>query len=224
MEFVVFDFPRAHAALFGLRLWVDSAAAGKPDSVRDARGCHFGVDPESPDLKFAAELRRSGGVASVELLRPAARSPGPEMLYALLSSAGILSASLADAASLVGPGSPRSLARRLVEAGESRAQLVVLRLGREGSLAVEGQTGQAVRAPAATVGPESTPESGSAYCGGFLAGWARSRDLARAAVCGEVAASFAAVQAGLPAITDELRAEAQRRLEMVEPLVEWTSL
>ncbi len=195
-----------------------------PDSFRHVRGFHFGIHPDAPDLEFAAELRRTGGVLSMELFKPAERQPQPAILYALLSAAAIFSAGLEEAQSLVGPGSPRSVVRRLVEAGESRAQLVVLRLGSEGSLVVEGQTGQAVRIPAVQVKVVDTVGAGNAYCGGFLAGWVQSHDLVRAGVCGAVAASFAVEQVGLPMLTAELRAEAQRRSGMLLPLVEYTSL
>ena len=191
-----------------------------PESYRHARGFHFGIHPESSDFEFASALRRVGAVISVETFRPAAGRPSPEALFALLASADIFSANTREAESLVGPGAPRAVARRLVEAAESRAQLIVLRMGSEGSLVVEGQTGQAVRIPAAPVPVVDTVGAGNAYGGGFLAGWIESHDMARAGICGAVAASFAVEQIGLPIITVELRAEAERRLNALQPLVE----
>lgn len=234
-------FSNDHAA-FGMRLWEDSAGlathirAGEaaapagdvfnhlPDSVRHARGFHFNVDLNRPDLQFAADLRRAGGVVSIAAFKPAGRLPSPESLWKLISAADIFSLNVIEAQSLVGPGSPRSLARRLVEAGESAARLMVLRMGERGSWVVEGQTGQAAAIPSLPVTVADTTGAGDAYCGGFLAGWIESHNLITAGLYGAVAASFAAEQTGLPLVTAELRAEARRRLATLEPLVETSSI
>jgi sugar/nucleoside kinase (ribokinase family) len=195
-----------------------------PDSYRSARAVHFGIHPDHPDLAFAAEMRRAGGVVSIATFKPADQRPPPEALSRLIAAADIFSPNLADAASLVGPDSPRGLARKLVEAGESAARLIALRLGEQGSLIAEGQTGQAVRIPAPQVEAVDTVGAGDAYCGGFVAGWIESHDLVTAGLYGAVAASFAVEQIGLPLVTDELRAEARRRLAGLEPLAQPTSL
>jgi sugar/nucleoside kinase (ribokinase family) len=224
-------FSNDHAA-FGMRVWEDlageaAAPAGgvinhPPDSVRHARGFHLNVNLDQPDLQFAAELRRAGGLVSMSPLKPADRRLPPESLYKLISAADIFSLDTSQAASLAGPGLPRSLARRLVEAGESAARLIVLRMGEKGSLVVEGQTGQAAAIPAFPVAVAN--EAGEVYCGGFLAGWIESHNLITAGLYGAVADSFAAGQTGLPLITAELRAEARRRLATLEPLVETSSI
>jgi sugar/nucleoside kinase (ribokinase family) len=233
-------FSNDHAAL-GMRLWEDSAGlatdvrAGEaapvgdvfnhlPDSYRHARGFHFNVDLNRPDLQFAADLRRAGGLVSMSPFKPANRRLSPESLYKLISAADIFSLDTSEAESLVGPGSPRGLARRLVEAGESAARLIVLWMGEKGSWVVEGQTGQAALVPAFPVAVADIAGVGDAYCGGFLAGWIESHNLITAGLCGAVAASFAAGQTGLPLVTAELRAEARRRLAALEPLVETSSI
>ena len=195
-----------------------------PEPYRGAQGFHLGLHPDNPPLELCRALKRLGGIMSVELFRSAERPLHPEALFALLSAADVFSANLREAQSLVGAGSPRSVARRLVEAAESRAVLIVLRLGPEGSLVVEGQTGQVASIPAASVDVVDAVGAGNAYSGAFLAEWIRTRDLARAGLSGAVAASFAVEQVGLPIITDALRAEAQGRLNALELLVELTSL
>jgi sugar/nucleoside kinase (ribokinase family) len=180
-----------------------------PKGYLKARGFHFGVHPEEPDLEFAASLRRLGALVSIETFRPADRPLERESLYRLLSAPHIFSAALEEAESLVGPGSPRSLARRLIENG---ARIVALRLGAEGSLVVEGISGQGALIPAMPVHPINPVGAGNAYCGGFLAGWATSRDLATAGCYGAVAASFLLEQIGMPVVDDEVRAEARQRL------------
>ncbi|MEK7328145.1 MAG: PfkB family carbohydrate kinase [Chloroflexota bacterium] len=226
-------FSNDHAA-FGMRLWEDSVGEAAapvgdvfnrlPDSVRHARGFHFNVDLNRPDLQMAADLRRAGGLVSMSPFEPADRRLPPESLYKLISAADIFSLDASEAESLVGPGSPRSLARRLVEAGESAARLIVLRMGEKGSWVVEGQTGQAALIPAFPATVADMAGAGDAYCGGFLAGWIESHSIAIAGLHGAVAASFAAGQTGLPLITADLRAEARRRLDALEPLVETSSI
>lgn len=114
--------------------------------------------------------------------------------------------------------------RRLVEAAESRAMLVVLRLGEEGSLVAEGQTGQVVKVGAVPVQAVDAVGAGNAYCGGFLAGWVERRDIGWAGVCGAVAASYAVGQVGLPPLTESLRHEAREKASALMATIEYTSL
>ena len=195
-----------------------------PDSYRAARAVHFGLHPETPDLKFAADMRRAGSLVSIATFKPADQPPTPEALRQLINAADIFSPNIAEAESLVGQHSPRGLARKLVEAGESAAKLIALRMGEHGSLIAEGQTGQAVRVPAIPVSVANVVGAGDAYCGGFVAGWIESHNIATAGLYGAVAASFALEQVGLPVVTDDLRAEARRRLAKLEPLAQPTSL
>jgi len=200
-----------------------SGPASIPQAYHHAQGYHFGIHPESPPPPLAAELRRNG-LLSLETFRPASQPPSPESLFALLSAADIFSANLAEAQSLVGVGSPRGAARRLVEAAESKAQLIVLRLGAEGSWVVEGQTGQVGRVPAWPASVMDAVGAGNAYCGGFLAGWVETHDIARAGACGAAAASFVVEQVGLPVITERVRAEARQRADSLLAKIEYTSL
>lgn len=197
--------------------------AALPQAYERAGGYHFGVHPESPPLDMAANLRRNG-LVSVETFRAASQRPAPEALFGLLSAADIFSANLGEAQSLVGAGSPRGVARRLVEAAESHAQLIILRLGAEGSFVVEGQTGQAVEMPAWPATVMDAVGAGNAYCGAFLAGWTETHDIARAAACGSAAASFVVEQIGLPVVMSALRQQAQHRADTLLAKVERTSL
>ena len=196
-----------------------------PDAYRAARAVHFGLHPEAPDLKFAADMRRAGSLVSISTFKPADQRPRPEALRQLINAADIFSPNIAEAESLVGQHPPRGLARKLVEAGESAAKLIALRMGEHGSLIAEGQTGQAIRVPAIPVNTVvNVVGAGDAYCGGFVAGWIESHSIATAGLYGAVAASFVLEQVGRPAVTDELRAEARRRLATLAPLVQVTSL
>lgn len=194
------------------------ALASLPEAYRSARGFHFGVHPEEPGLQFAAGLRALGGVVSLELFRPAERRLPPEALRALLAAADVISMSLEEARSLVGPYPPLRLARQLVEAG---APVLVLRMGEAGSFVVEGKTGKAARIPAAPVKVVDEIGAGNAYCGGFLVGWVEEqRDLAAAGLQGAISASLLIEQSGVPTIGPETRVEARDRLKALRPRVE----
>jgi sugar/nucleoside kinase (ribokinase family) len=195
--------------------------AALPAAYRGARGFHFGVHPDEPDLDFAAGLRALGGAVSVELFRPAERRPAPEALRALLAAADIVSMSLEEARSLVGPYPPLLLARQLIDAG---APVLALRMGEGGSLVVEGKTGRAARLPAAPARVVDEIGAGNAYGGGFLAGWAEEHDLVTAGLQGAISASLLIEQFGIPTIGPETRVEARDRLKALRPRVEQIGL
>jgi sugar/nucleoside kinase (ribokinase family) len=182
-----------------------------PARYRSARGFHIGLHPDEPDLGFLAALRALGGLVSVEPFRRAAEPPTPEALRALLEASDIFSPNLASAESLVGPGRPEELARRLAEAG---GRVIALRMGRAGSLvyAPNGQGAYRVHAiPAVGVTIVDPVGAGNAYCGAFLTGWIETGDATEAGLRGAVAASFVLEQVGLPALDPGLRARARER-------------
>lgn len=180
-----------------------------PPAYQRARGYHFGIHPEEPDLEFVSQLRPRGGLVSVETFRAAAQPPEAEALHALVRGPHIFSATLAEAQSLVGPGTPRSVARRLVEHG---AWIVAVRLGAEGSLVMEGQTARMAHIPALPGRVVNPVGAGNAYSGGFLAGWTETHDVVMAGLYGAVAASFVVEQVRLPVVSENVRQEARKRL------------
>lgn len=73
----------------------------------------------------------SAGLLSVETYTCCESPPTEQQLHELLSVVDIFSPNLAEAASIVGPGTPVQLVRRLLQLG---AQLVALRMGEDGVL------------------------------------------------------------------------------------------
>jgi sugar/nucleoside kinase (ribokinase family) len=180
-----------------------------PPAYWGARGFHFGVHPERPNLLIMQALRARGITVSVEPFRAAAQALTDEELAALVSNCDIFSPNVEEARSLVGDGAPEALVARLVEAG---GQIVTLRMGDEGSLVYRAATRElhhVQRLPVTVVDPVG---AGNAYCGGFLVGWLETGDLRRAGEYGTVAGSFLVEQVGLPAVRASLREEAQDRL------------
>ncbi|MCB0168424.1 MAG: carbohydrate kinase family protein [Anaerolineae bacterium] len=186
-----------------------------PPAYRQACGFHLGVHPEDPDLDFIRALRELGAVVSVEPFRETHRPLSDAELRSLLSAGQIFSPNQIEAESLVGPGTPDQLIRRLVEAG---ASIVALRQGPTGALVHHAQSGETCHIPAIETNVVDVTGAGNAFCGGFLVGWVQTGNLRTAGLYGAVAASFLVEQVGLPDWSTETFAEARRRLAYLTSL------
>jgi sugar/nucleoside kinase (ribokinase family) len=183
-----------------------------PPPYRRARGFHLGVHPEEPDLDFIKALRSAGGVVSIEPFRPSTRPLNEMELRALVSAGQIFSPNEVEAASLVGPGEPLELIRRLVEAG---AEIVALRQGEKGATVHHAASGEIWHIPAFATAVVDPTGAGNAFCGGFLAGWVQTGNLRLAGLYGVVAASFLVEQVGFPPAGPR-NEEVKRRLAVLE--------
>jgi sugar/nucleoside kinase (ribokinase family) len=183
-----------------------------PPTYRRARGFHLGVHPEEPGLDFIKALRSAGGVVSIEPFRSSTRPLSEIELRALVSAGQIFSPNEVEAASLVGPGEPLELIRRLVAAG---AEIVALRQGERGATVHQAKSGETWHIPAFATAVIDPTGAGNAFCGGFLAGWVQTGNLRLAGLHGVVAASFLVEQVGLPPVRRR-DAEAKRRLAILE--------
>jgi sugar/nucleoside kinase (ribokinase family) len=187
-----------------------------PEAYRQARGFHFGIHPDEPDLGFARALAALGGVVSIEPFKPAERPFSPETLSQLAAAAPIISPNLEEAISMAGDGEPEEFLKTFAHAG---AQVVPLRRGAEGSLVFDGRTGRIAHIPAYPVHVADPIGAGNAYCGGFLAGWLQTGDVVTAGLYGSVAASFILETGGLPFPDPALREEALSRVDRLRPEV-----
>lgn len=192
-----------------------------PPAYRSARGFHLGVHPEEPDLDFIMSLRSRGALVSVEPFRPLMRPLSAIELRALVSAGQIFSLNEHEAESLVGPGQPLDLIRRLAEAG---AEIIALRQGANGATVYRAGTGESWHIPAVETTVVDPTGAGNAFCGGFLAGWVQTGDLRLAGLYGTVAASFLVEQVGLPEGSQEAvrrrGEEAVRRVAELQDRIE----
>ena len=187
-----------------------------PFAYRAARGFHLGVHPEEPDLEFIKSLRKLGAVVSVEPFRAAQRPLTGAELHNLISAGQIFSPNEQEAESLVGPGEPPELIRRLVELG---AEVVALRQGAMGAIVHQADTGQSWHIPAVETRVIDSTGAGNAFCGGFLAGWVQTGNLCTAGLYGAVSAGFLVEQVGLPPPGPTLIKTAQKRLAALKTKV-----
>ncbi len=202
---------RTPAAVIGAQLALGPEHV--PPAYWGARGFHFGVHPEHPNLLLAQALRAHGVAVSIEPFRPAAQPLADAELGALLRACDIFSPNVEEAASLVGDGDPQTLVERLGAAG---ASVVALRMGGEGSLIYRTQAEELHYVPAVPVRVVDPVGAGNAFCGAFLVGWRETGDLRRAGQYGAVAASFLVEQYGLPASRRTLKEEASARLAQLQ--------
>ena len=100
--------------------------------------------------------------------------------------------------------------RRLLADG---APIAALRMGERGSLVASAGEKRAWHIPAVEVAQiVDVTGAGNTYCGGFVVGWQRERDLALAGCYGATAASFTLEFVGCAHIPANLESEWQRRM------------
>ena len=180
-----------------------------PTAYQHARGFHMGIHPEHPNLAVLNALRNNGVIVSIEPFRHSSCLLTAEEVRATMAACHIFSPNLYEAESILGPGEPRELIQRFVNAG---AQIVVMRMGADGSLLHDAATGETRHIPAVTANVVDPVGAGNAYCGAFLVGWAETRNLQLAGEYGAVAASFSVEQVGLPAVVSGREDVCQARL------------
>lgn len=198
---------------------MDAGRAPLPEAWCRARGVH--IAPQSP----------AGSFANLEAL--AKLDPKPVLTLDLLSDAYVdasryrdlgflqaLDAFLPSEAEIVRIWQPASLAAWIAEqAGRHRCH-VVAKLGGEGSLVCDGQSGQLYRVPAYPAAVLDTTGAGDAYCGGFLAGLVAGCSVEDCAAMGTVAASYVVEARGALATRRPEPAERDARLAHVLTRIE----
>lgn len=134
----------------------------------------------------------------------------------------IVSPNLEEARALYGIMAPEALMHQMFDDG---AQIVALRMGKTGSLV--GQQGQSdiLYVPAIPVAQITDQTgAGNAYCGGFLVGWNRTRDLYAAGCYGGVSASFALEQIGPIKAMERTSSQRDKRYSWLKDRIEVESL
>ena len=187
----------------------------------------FGPDADSMDIPFADArgmtlLRAPEHVASWRARFPSATLLWEPMRIFMLSAdheaflsgiphADIVSPNLHEAQTMYGVEYEAEILRRMLADG---CKVVALRMGELGSLVARQGDGKAYAIPAVDVAElVDQTGAGNAYCGGFIVGWRRERDLPTAGCYGAAAASFTLEYVGCAEIPPERDAEWQRRLQ-----------
>lgn len=110
------------------------------------------------------------------------------------------------------PGlTPHEALQALVERYPS-LPVVVVKLGEEGAIGYDRLHHQQFRIPAFKTDAVDQTGAGDSFCGGFIAGYARTGDVSQAALHGAVAASFVVESEGTLGLAGVTRAAAEGRL------------
>ncbi|WIA36335.1 hypothetical protein OEZ86_007657 [Tetradesmus obliquus] len=171
-----------------------------PAAFQASRHYHLGIHAGHAPMKLLRALREAsharGGLLSVETYTACDSPPPDQQLAALLQAVDIFSPNEAEAASIVGPGSPQQLVQRLLAAG---ARTVSLRMGPEGVLVADGPSRTMWHVPAVPgTRVVDVTGCGNAFCGGFVTGLHAGLSMLDAARWGCVAGSIMAEWQGVP--------------------------
>ena len=127
-----------------------------------------------------------------------------------IAQADIVSPNLHEAQTMYGLQDEAEIMRRMLADG---CKMVALRMGEHGSLVARHGDGKAYAIPAVAVNHlVDQTGAGNTYCGGFVVGWQRARDLATAGCYGAAAASFALETVGCADMPAQLASAWRRRL------------
>lgn len=118
-----------------------------------------------------------------------------------------------EASQLYGADDPEHTAPALARLGP---QVVVIKLGRDGSLVHERAADRLTHVPIYVVDAPDPTGAGDSYCGGFLAGYLLTHDAVRAAQHGTVSASYVVEAIGALATATPSPAESRARLADLE--------
>ncbi|KAF6266108.1 Ribokinase-like protein [Scenedesmus sp. NREL 46B-D3] len=171
-----------------------------PAAFQSSVHYHLGIHAGHPPMKLLRALRDAaharGGLLSVETYTACDGPPRAEQLAALLQAVDVFSPNEAEAASIVGPGSPQQLVQRLLAAG---ARTVSLRMGPQGALVADAPSSTMWHVPAVPgTHVVDVTGCGNAFCGGFMAGLHAGVSMLDAARWGCVAGSIMAEWRGVP--------------------------
>ncbi len=147
------------------------------------------------------------------------KPPLAEHVLDLLRFVDVFLPSQQEVASLLGQGDLWEAACRFAEAGPT---VVVIKTGSSGSLVYDGKTGARWHIPAYPVHVVDVTGAGDAYCGGFMVGYAETKDPVIAACYGAVSASFVLQGFGALYALRYTRSQAEARLaaalERIQPV------
>ena len=201
---------RGEAARYDVWLRFAPGAADVPPAwARAASGLHLAAMPVQRQQAIAHRLRARLDL-HLQLDSPwyDERSPGADFHTGLLRDIDLLLPSEADLL-LWRPGAdPLHTAARLARQGH---RPVLVKRGAAGCTLLDPDGLQAFSMPAFPAAVADPTGAGDAFCGGLLAGWRLHADLARAAVCGTVSASFAVEGAGISGLDAATTEAAKRR-------------
>lgn len=182
-----------------------------PDRYQTCKGMYFYKDLDEQYWNEAASyLEHFSGVSCWEIAGNAAVAENRDQIADYLSKVELFSLNLTEGKRITGEAEPMQVLKKLQD---MHARALILRMGAKGALAAKD--GKVWEIPAAPTEVVDATGGGNSSTGGLLVGYSESGgDMAYAARCAAVSASFIISQWGVPTrMDDALLAEAQKRLE-----------
>lgn len=187
----------------GTMLELDTARPHLPERVRRASGVHLAPQTSSGHRRALAELAGTRALITLDLFVESFVDVGPYVDGSALAGVDAFLPSEQEVHDLWGHGDLRRLDRELRSRGLDL--VLVVKRGAEGvDVLLEDSV---VHVPAVQVDLVDPTGAGDAFCGGFLAEFARAGDPVEAAVAGCVSASFVCETRGALAAAGSLDAE-----------------
>jgi ribokinase len=187
-----------------------------PPEHMGARAYHIAPVPAQQQAQLARKLKKPERLISLDPHE--AWIIGYEtVIEAMLADVDLFLPSEVEAKRLYGADAPEVAAREFARSGPN---VVVIKLGAEGSLVYDAACDQLTYAPVYPAQVRDTTGAGDAYCGGFLVGYLLTGDPVTAAQYGTVSASYVVEAVGALATQQPTPAEARARLATVAEKME----
>ncbi len=202
--------------------WEDfsSSVAALDDGPYPA--CHLAPMPWERLGAMIVALRARGATAiSVDVHDRELAAHSLDQLAALLDGVQMFFPSRQDIDVLFPGRSPADALHRLRERLPA-IDVLGVKCGADGAIVHAAGASHAVWTPSAGVAVVDATGAGDAWCGGFLTGFAQTRDVVTGALRGAAAASFAIAGMGPSLLAQADRAEAERRVAALRERVERT--
>ncbi len=207
----------------GVRQFVNHLNSGKndemtllPDEIppehRDGQAYHVAPMPTDQQAALVDYLWRPGRLISLDPHEWWIKGY-ESTLERMLAHVDFFLPSQVEARQLYGADDPEHAAPALAHLGP---RVVVIKLGRDGSLVYERAADRLTRVPIHPVDARDPTGAGDAYCGGFLAGYLLTQDAVRSAQHGTVSASYNVEAIGALAAVTPTPDEARARLAYLE--------
>jgi sugar/nucleoside kinase (ribokinase family) len=183
------------------------------------RFCHLAPLPWAHVGALIPALRARGAERiSLDLHDRVLAAVAPDELTAVLAQVDLFFPSRQDIDVLY-PGVEPFAALRALRARVPQVAIIGVKCGEDGALVHAAGADEVIVVPSAAASVVDATGAGDAFCGGFLAAYARSGDATEGAVHGTIAASFALAAVGPAALASVDAAVAAARLAALRPRV-----
>jgi ribokinase len=184
-----------------------------PDEFRATKGALILAMDLTAQERLVGELKSQGKLVALDPQEDYIAG-NQERIFSMLSRVDIFLPSAEEVYRLTGS---RDYAKAAIDFSGYGCSIVVVKLGADGSLVYERSTGKFWEIPALPSVVVDTTGAGDAYCGGFVAMYLQTHDLARSGLAGSVSASFAVEGTGLDHMLKIKPDHAMDRLSRLSP-------